>query len=129
MYCTVQFNSTFPNEWVFDANDNPAAPGARDLAEEIAAKLRGRASSVTAVDQHEYYGWGFEAVFEGSTFYNVLNPVDADCYLTVSMNWYALKALLLKRPRASFDRYRAVLSDVLNSISQVSGIQWQAYRR
>jgi hypothetical protein len=129
MYRTAEFNSTFSNEWVFDGDGNPLAPGARDLAEAIASNLRGRVSSVTAIEQHEYYGWGFAAIFDGSTFYNVLNPVDVDCYLTVSMNWYGLKSLLLRRPRASFDRYCAALRGALNDIPQVSVVKWQAFRR
>ena len=128
MYRTVIFNSAFPNEWKFDEYDIPTAPGARELAELIASKLRLHVRSVSAVDQHEYYGWAFAATTEYATFYNVLNPVD-ECYLTVSMDWYATKALLLQRPREKFDRYCEALTDALGEIAEVSNIQWEDYRR
>jgi hypothetical protein len=127
MHRTLELTSHFPNEWVFDENENPVAPGARELAEAIVSNLRARASSVTEVDQHEHYGWTFDVVFEGSTFSNVVNPVDEVDYLTVSMDGYRLKALLLERPRATFDRYCAVLHDALNAISEVSNLRWQPY--
>jgi hypothetical protein len=98
------------------------------LAEAIIAMLRPRVASVSEVSQHEYYGWGFTATTEDATFYNVLNSVD-ECYLTVSMDWYALKALLLQRPRRMFDRYSDVLSDALREIAEVSNLKWEAYRR
>jgi len=59
---------------VFDSELNPAAPGARDLAETIVAKLRNRVSVVTQVEQHEFYGWAFETAVGKGAFYNVLNP-------------------------------------------------------
>jgi hypothetical protein len=128
MYRTVVFNSTFPNEWKFDENENPSAPGARELAETIVAKLRPRVASVSEVEQHEYYGWGFTTTLQRGTFYNVLNPAD-DCYLTVSMDWYALKAILRQRPRQPFERYCDALVDALREISEVSNVRWEAYRR
>ena len=128
MYRTVEFKSTFPNEWAFDKKENPIAPGARALAEAIAAKLRERLSSVTSIKQHEYYGWGFEATCDGSTFYNVLNPAD-ECYLTVSMDWYGLKTMFFRRPRICFDRYCAILGESLRDIPDVSDVEWHAYRR
>src|SRR5688500_776577 len=97
MYRTVAFKFTSPDEWTFDQNNSPTAPGARDLAEAIVANLRPHVTTVSEIEQHEFYGWRFQATLDHSTFCNVLNPVE-ECYLTVSMNWYELKWLLLKRP-------------------------------
>ena len=127
MYRTVAFKSTFPNEWTFNENECPVAPGARELAEVIVSSLRSRLSSVTSVEQHEYYGWGFATVLDRSRFYNVLNPVDDDCYLTVSMDWYSLKSLLLMRPHVSFDQYCSIISETLQKIPEVSDVKWEPY--
>src|SRR5690242_3760548 len=119
MYRTVQFVSSYPNEWSFNDKGDPLAPGARDLAEAIVTELRGHLPLVTMVEQHEYYGWGFHATCEGSRFYNVLNPAD-QCYLTVTMRAYYTKALLLRRPRRTFDRYCAILTSALQELPKVS---------
>jgi hypothetical protein len=39
MFRTVEFRSTFPDEWQFDASQNPISPGARDLALAIEQEL------------------------------------------------------------------------------------------
>jgi hypothetical protein len=128
MYRTVEFKHTFPDEWVFDENENPIAPGARELANAVVSGLSARISNVSRVQQHSFYGWGFDVEFEGSTFYNVVNPADEKCYLTVQMLGYWLKWLLRKRPRDSFERYSTVLTEVLRDIPALSGINWQQYR-
>lgn len=128
MYRTAEFTSSFPNEWVFDANENPIAPGARELAEAFAIELRRRVESTMPIGQRDYYGWEFVARFDGCRFLNVLNPVDDTCYLTVQLLWQWLRALLLQRPHATFERYCQVVSDTLAAIPQVSAVQWQGYR-
>jgi hypothetical protein len=72
---------------------------------------------------------GFGAKWEGCSFYNVLNPGDDECHLTVSMRGYTLKVLLLKQPRVWFDRYSALLTEALREIPEVSQIKWKEYRR
>ncbi len=128
MYRTIVFTSTFPDKWTFDENENPTAPGARELANAIAAKLRCHVQSVSPVQQHEYYGWGFGATTDDSTFYNVLNPGD-ECYLTVSMNWYALKAILFRHPSNKFAHYCGLIAEVLREIPEISEVRWQANGR
>lgn len=128
MLRSVTFLSKFPNEWTFNENETPTAPGARELAETIVAKLRQRVVSVSEVDQHEYYGWGFWATTDRGTFYNVLNPAADECYLTLSMEWYAWKFLLFQRPRQTFDHYCEILTEALREIAEVSAIEWEEYR-
>ena len=127
MYRTVTFDTTFPNEWEFDETNSPVAPGARELAEALVNVLRGRASSITPIEQHEYYGWRFDVVVAKSTFFNVLNPADR-CYLTVSMRWYWLKSIFGRQPRLSFERYCNLITDALREIPEVSAIEWEPYR-
>ena len=128
MYRTVEFQSVFTNEWQFDDAGNAVAPGARELAGAIVASLRSRVQSTTTVEQHSYYGWGFDVVFANRRFYNVVNPLDVECFLTVKFPWQWFWALLLCRPREAFDRYCQVLSDSLAEIPQVSEVKWKAYR-
>jgi hypothetical protein len=129
MYRTVQFESTFANEWRFDANEFPVAPGARDLAEAIVGELGKRVSGISAVEQHSFYGWAFEARYAGCRFINVVNPAEPVCYLTIHLCWYWLRAVLLQRPRRVYDEYCVVVSEALAAIPQVSGVRWEGYRR
>jgi hypothetical protein len=121
MYRTLRFHSAWPNEWVFDALENPVAPGARALAECIVVELRKQLPSATDVFQHSFYGWAFRTEFEHAGFYHVLNPVN-DAYLTVDYERYWLDCLLMKRPNRRFDRYLSLLTDVLNGTPKVSDV-------
>lgn len=125
MHRTSEFKSTFPDEWQFDERGNPILPGGRDIADAIVAWLRKTGAAVTHVQQYEYYGWGFETICNDSTFYNVVNSAGGRCYLTVTMDWYWLKWLLLTRPRRSLDEYCRRLNEGLSTIPQISEICWQ----
>jgi hypothetical protein len=118
----LEFTSSFPNEWTFNALGCPVGPGARELAEAIAAGLSNAGMRVGGIDQWEYYGWAFEVHFDRCCFLNVLNPVDK-CYLTISLQWYWLHWLLARQPRLSFDRYLKQMTDVLAGIPEISGIK------
>ena len=100
MYRKVEFKSEYPDDWQFDENDNPIAPGSREVADQIAAQLADHVSEVSPVDQHSYYGWSFETNFENCRFYQVLNPVDGDCYFTVQCLGYWIRKLLFKKRSA-----------------------------
>lgn len=125
MFRVVEFQSTFANEWRFDAHDNPIMPGARELADAIVRELGKRVNVITPVEQHSYYGWAFDVKFKGCRFVNVLNPADTVCYLTVRLCWHWLRAFLLQRPRRRFDEYCVILGEALAEIPQVSGVAWQ----
>ncbi|HJY77138.1 MAG TPA: hypothetical protein VKE95_10925 [Burkholderiales bacterium] len=129
MYRTVEFKSTFTNDWHFDANGNALAPGARKLAETIVARLQPRLDATTDIEQHSYYGWAFRATYSGHFFYNVLNPASDLCFLTVQCPWQWFRTLLLRRPPNRLERYCNVVSDALSEIPEVSGVSWQEYRR
>ncbi len=128
MFRTAEFRSTFANNWQFDENENPIAPGVRELADTIARELESRANVVSLIEQHSYYAWSFEAKFAGCRFVNVLNPGDEACYLTVQLCWYGARVLLLQRPRKRFDTYCSILEASLAAIQGVSDVVWQPYR-
>ena len=129
MYRTVEFRSSLVvDEPQFDEDDNPISPGSRELAELIANRMKSRVRLISSVDQHEYYGWGFEAATDKATFYNVLNPAGEENYFTVSMDWYLIKLMLLRRPIESFEAYCALLTDTLEGIPGLSDFHWQDYR-
>jgi hypothetical protein len=129
MLRAVEFRSGFANDWQFDADGNPVAPGARELADAIAGELEKHADVVVPVEQHSYYGWAFETRFAGCRFINVLNPGDKRCYFTVELCWCWVRALLLQRPRHRFDAYCAVLEKSLAAIPRVSDVVWESLRR
>jgi hypothetical protein len=127
MYRTAAFTSTLEDGPVFE-DDEQVAPGGRALTQAIVDRLRGTMTSVSDVDQHEYYGWSFSTETGDASYYNVLCPAGDECYLTVSMDWYVFKLLLLRRPKASFEHYCMAVKSVVESISGVSGVVWQDYR-
>jgi hypothetical protein len=124
---TVEFKSALPDEWQFAEDGNPVAPGSRGLADEIVAELSEKVSEITPVEQHSYYGWGFETRFEGCRFYHVLNPVAGDCYLTVQCVGYWRRRILFLRPQETFNRYCDVLDHALNNVRGVSDVRWTNY--
>jgi len=128
VYRTLEFKSEYPDEWQFDQEDNPIGPGSRELADEIAARLAEYASVISSVEQHSYYGWGFETRYENCTFYQVLNPADGDCYFTIQCLGYWLRKLLFKKPRQTFGRYCDVVDQALRRIPQISDLKWGDFR-
>ena len=129
MYRTVTFQSAGGVDWTFDAQGNPVTPGGRALAISIATGLASGNDRVSNVEQREYYGWEFTCQVDQDVFSQVLNAVDTEVYLTVQMEWYFAKRLLLRRPRVAFDRYCERLGTVLARISGVTGVRWDGYSR
>ena len=122
MYRTLKLQSSWSNEWVFDEHENPIAPGARELADGIAAELERQLECVTDVSQHSFYGWGFTTQFDHASFYHVLNPSDP-VYLTIGYRNYWLDWLLLRRPLERFDRYMSLLIGVVKNMPKVTDVQ------
>jgi len=56
MYRTASFKHDFDGEW----EDGEVAPATRELADRLVTALGDRVVVTMPVDQHEYYGWGFE---------------------------------------------------------------------
>jgi len=128
MYRSVNFKSEYPDEWGFDAQKNPIAPGSRELADKIFEILSKQVTATTPIRQHSFYGWAFGARFNDSTFYNVLNPAGGECYLTISSDRYWIRTLLLKRPKKCFENYCELVNEVLQQVPKVSEIVWQDYK-
>jgi hypothetical protein len=128
MYRTVNFAYADEIDWVFDADGNPVTPGGKELAVSIAAALASGDSRVSDVEQHEFYGWSFTCQAGSDAFFHVVNAAGKDVYLTVQMEWYLVKRLLLGRPRLAFDRHCETLGAVLASLPGVSGISWEGYK-
>lgn len=128
MYRTVEFCSTFPNEWRSDEEGTPIGPGARELADAIVSVLVDPVRVTSAVEQHKDYGWGWTTEFEGVRFDNVLNPVAEDCYLTVHPHGYLLRWVTGRGPRANLDRYSSRLTEALAKVPQVSRVKWHPPR-
>jgi len=122
MYRTLQFRSSWPNEWAFDPRKNPVSPGARALADALVTELRKQLRQVTDVSQHSFYGWRFTTEFDHSMFDHVLNPAD-QVYLTAEYRQFWLHWLLLRHPGKRFDEYFTLLTDSLKRMNGVSNVQ------
>jgi hypothetical protein len=124
MYRTVRFRYAYPCAWEFDERGDPVTPGGRTLAVQIARSLGPKVACTAGVRQRDFYGWGFRSKLDKSAFYQVINAVDCDVYLTVYMPWYLVKSLLLRKPRAALECYCGLVSAALASIDGVSGAVW-----
>lgn len=124
MHRTLVFDSLWENEWEFDIDENPVTPGAKELAVEIAEKLKWRGLAVSEISQYDYYGWAFSTQFERCSFYHVLKPF-TEVHLTIALKGHLVKTLLFQRPRAAFERYCSFLHDTLESVRDTSGFRWK----
>lgn len=123
MQHTIEFNSSFANNWQFNAQGAPVSPGARELADVIVDRLKAKGVTTKPVNLHSYYGWAFVSELDGITFFHVLNPVDVTCFLTISLDRYWLKWLMLKQPKKTLLSYCDLLRQVLSEIPQISSIK------
>ena len=126
MYRAVSFRYAQPIEWEYDEQGYPVRPGGRALAEEIRTLLTAAGCRMSEVEQHEDYGWGFSCRVGKDYFYNVLDPVDDDVYLTIEMEWYQVKRLLLRKPLLAFDRYCGLVGAALALMAGLSEIHWDS---
>ncbi len=72
------------DDTTFDDDGEPVIPRGKRLAEEIMSRLSDAGLSAQRLDQHSFYGWGFDTDCGGVSYYNVLNALDGEAYLTVS---------------------------------------------
>ena len=128
MYRTIEFTSGWPDNSEFATEGNQVAPGARQLADEIAAHLASRVEEAPEIEQHSYYGWGFYCRFDGASYDCVFNPAGDSGYLTIQYLGYLFHKLLWRNPRARFESFCGVVGSALAQISDLSGFHWQSYR-
>ncbi|MGJ8698097.1 MAG: hypothetical protein ACSHYF_17390 [Verrucomicrobiaceae bacterium] len=129
MYRTLIFRSESDDEPEFNDSEDQIRPGSRDVAEAIVEELgRLSAVNVSSIDQHEFYGWGFYTEVEGGSFYNVLNPVEDEAYLTVSMSFFFIKRMLLKKPKKCFEVYCSILTKAVEATGGATDLKWEDYR-
>ena len=125
MQRTVEFRSAFANQWQFDEEGTPTAPGARELAEAIVAALQQRGVTTGSIHQHSNHGWGFETRFEELTFHNLVSPMEGEAAMVIETRSDLLNALMLRRPGRKFEGYCGVVGEALAQIPQVSDVQWE----
>ncbi len=125
MYRKVRFWCSIPAPW----GDGYVLPESRTGTARIAEALASNVQSVSPVEQHKYYGWGFWSTIAGATFHNVVNPIAEDeWWMTVSMKGYLWRKLTFRRPRRTFERYCAVLREALGCVHEISHVEWREFR-
>lgn len=100
VYRPVHFLYSGLAEAELDEAGEVVRPGGRALAAALVKALADEGVGVGEADQHSYYGWGFESELEGRYFYNVLNALEGEVYLTVSLGWFWLRKLFTTAPRS-----------------------------
>ena len=130
MYRTIHFKHDRAGDWQTAADGgDEVAPESRELPDAVAQIVAQSVSSVSAVEQHEYYGWAFDAKVNDCSFYTVFNIVPEECWITAQLRWYWLKSLLGKKPKETFDQYCGIVEDALRKTQGVSEMAWQEYRK
>ena len=121
---TVHFKTANPEEWSFDGKENPDIPGGEALAQKLRAGAARVAQSVSAVSQHSYYGWRFEAAFEDVTVECVLNAVAEECHFTIEVASMLPSWLLPRRVRLAFAECKGVFDAVLRQLPEIAMVTW-----
>jgi len=124
MHRTAHFKTANPEAWTFDESENPKVPGGEALAQKLCSAVAQAARSVSAVSQHSYYGWRFEAVFEAVTVECVLNAAGDECHLTIALDSILPSWLLPRRIRRGFATCESVFDGLLRQLPEISGITW-----
>lgn len=121
---TAHFKTAQPEEWTFDANENPAVPGGEALARKLRAGAERAAQAVTIVRQHSYYGWRFEAAFDSVTFECVLNAAGDECHFTITAASIVPWWLRPRRTRRAFATCEGVFDALLRQLPEISSVTW-----
>ena len=129
MHRTVHFRYAYPTAWEHDEGGDPVNPDGKRFAAQLAGSLEHEVTRASEVRRHKFYGWGFHTAFGKSVFYQVVNAVEPDVYITIHMRWYLIHRLLLRKPRSVFERYCGIVGVSLASTDGVSDICWEQYRR
>ena len=124
MHRTAQFETAQPEEWTFDANQNPIVPGGEGLARKLRAGAERAAMTVTTLSQHSYYGWRFEVSCEGITFECVLNAVSEECALTISTASILSSLLRPRRTRRALAACERMFDALLRQLQEISSLTW-----
>jgi hypothetical protein len=124
MHRTAHFKTAQPEEWTFDANENPSVPGGEALARKLRAGAERAAQAVTTVSQHSYYGWRFEAAFDNVTFECVLNAAGAECFFTIATASILRSWLRPRRTRRALAACEGLFDAQLRQLPEISGVTW-----
>ena len=128
MYRTLIFKSESDDEPDFNDSEDQIRLGSRNVVETTVEELcRLSAVTVSSIDQHEFYGWGFYTEVEGENFHNVLNSVEDEAYLTVSMSFLFIKRMLLKKHKKCFETYRSILAKAVEATGAATDLKWEDY--
>ncbi len=107
----VTFDTTFPDDPLFDEAGEMKVPGGRRVAELIVAALRSSGVKVTDPEQHSWYGWRFMLSTGDGVFRFILQNPD---------RWL----LFVSREPTFFERFsigeiETGLPDVLGRIAEI----------
>jgi hypothetical protein len=124
MHRTAHFETAQPEEWTFDAKQNPTVPGGEALAAKLRAGAERAALAVTDVSQHSYYGWRFEISCQGVTFECVLNAAREECYLTIATASILLSWFRPRRTRRALAACEGMFDASLRQLPEISSLTW-----
>jgi hypothetical protein len=124
VYRTAKFRYQGNVEWRHDQDDHVVEPGGKSLADAIVAVMREGGVHVSDVEQHEDFGWAFEAKADGGAFYQVLNAPSADeVYLTVQAD-----VCRGGTPSNALEPYCGRLRAAIEAVPGVAEVEWEAWR-
>ena len=124
MHRTAHFKTSAPEEWTFDANENPDVPGGQVLAQKLRTGVEHAARAVSSVSQHSYYGWRFDVAFEDVEILCVLNAAAEECYFTIEVASILPSWLLSRRRRRAFVECEGLFDAVLHGLPEITDVTW-----
>lgn len=119
----VTFDAEFPDDAQWDEQGNALVPGGREIAEAIKSKLQDRAVSCSDVSQHSFYGWAFDATYENSRVWCLLQAGDAWLVLLEEQK-SLMRRLFGASNTTAFDSLQAKIHDILTGDKRFSNVLW-----
>jgi hypothetical protein len=128
----VTFDADFPDDAQWDEQDNPVLPGGRLVAEAIREKLQIAGVSCSAVSQHSFYGWAFDANAENAKVSYLLQAGEGWLPGGLLCNWLLRlepQESLLRRwfgpfNSAGFESLQTKVHDILTGDKRFSKVLW-----
>ena len=119
----VTFNADFPDETVWDENDEIRIPGGKHIIDMIWGELGKSKFKITSPEQHSYYGWAFEIRDGDATMWLLLQG--GDLWILMTMQQKSIIDTLRFR---HYDSTHMSLNDRIHSFlsqnAHVENIKW-----
>ena len=122
----VQFTCSSVEDTICDEMGEVIAPGGKDLCEKLCGALSNNLVRCSNPLQRSHYGWEFELELPNRPYLVVLQSLGENQWLAIICRSWSFQSLLqmFRSPNASDARCVEEVHNALQSLDDVTGIQW-----